>query len=60
MLYLAIGTWRKPSQYPKPGDRRGEIAFDFFTLLRHVFFGKPAVLRGFRGCAAHRLLPRGA
>ncbi|MFZ0521651.1 MAG: hypothetical protein WAN14_06220 [Candidatus Acidiferrales bacterium] len=41
ILYLAIGTWRKPSQYSRPGDRGGEIASDFFTLLRHFFLQSP-------------------
>lgn len=47
ILYLAI-WWRKPSQYPKPGDR-GEIAFDFFTLLRHVFLESPLFYAAFVG-----------
>jgi hypothetical protein len=41
--------WRKPSQYPKPGDRGGEIAFDFLALLRHVFLQSPLFYAAFIG-----------
>jgi hypothetical protein len=48
ILYLAaVLTWRKPSQYPKPGDRGGEFAFDFFTLLRYVFLQSPLFYAAF-------------
>jgi hypothetical protein len=49
MLYLAICACRKRSQYSKPGDRGGEIAFDFFTLLRHVFLESPLFYAAFVG-----------
>jgi hypothetical protein len=49
ILYLAICMWRKPSLYPKAGDPGGEIAFDFFTLLRHVFLQSPLFYAAFVG-----------
>lgn len=49
ILYLAICMWRKPSQSPQPGDRGGEIAFDFFALLRHVFLQSPLFYAAFVG-----------
>jgi hypothetical protein len=49
ILYLAICIWRKPSQYPQPGDRGGEIAFDFLALLRHVFLQSPLFYAAFVG-----------
>jgi hypothetical protein len=49
ILYLAICVWRKPARYPKPGDRGGEIAFDLFTLLRHVFLQSPLFYAAFVG-----------
>jgi hypothetical protein len=47
VLYLGVFPWRKPSQYPTPGDRGREIAFDLFTLLRHVFLQSPLFYAAF-------------
>ena len=49
ILYLAICLSWKPSVYPRPGDRGGEIAFDVFTLLRHAFLQSPLFYAAFVG-----------
>lgn len=49
ILYLAVFAWRKPARFAKSGDPGGEIAFDFFTLLRYVFLQSPLFYAAFLG-----------
>jgi hypothetical protein len=49
-LYLALFTWRKPLQYPKPSEREvGETTFDFFAWVRYVFLQSPLFYAAFLG-----------
>jgi hypothetical protein len=49
-LYLALLTWRKPLQYPKPSESEGgETTFDFFALVRHVLLQSPLFYAVFLG-----------
>jgi hypothetical protein len=49
-LDLALFTWRKPLQSPKPSERAGrETTFDFFAFVRHVFLQNPLFYAAFLG-----------
>jgi hypothetical protein len=48
-LYVTVFTWRRSPWNPQTGDRRGEIGFDFFSLLRYAVLQSPLFFAAFIG-----------
>jgi hypothetical protein len=40
-VYVMAFMWWESSNYPTPTAGQGEVGFDVFTLVRHVFLSSP-------------------
>lgn len=49
VLYLAAFVLHNASHYPKVGDRREEMGFDVFSLIRHFCLQTPRFDAAFVG-----------